>query len=79
MTLDEINSIFSTAEITLFGGAKFYTFYTFDSSDGSGRGSSVVDPRNLHELETILEAYDFREYAPGGIPVFVKRAVIEGK
>jgi hypothetical protein len=79
MTLDEINSIFSTAEITLFGGAKFYTFYTFEKPDGTGRGSSVVDPRNLHELETMLEGYDFREYAPGQVPVFVKRAVIEGK
>jgi hypothetical protein len=78
MTLTEITEIFSKAETQSHGGDTLYVFYTFDSPNGDGRGATVIDPRNLHELETTLEAYDFREYAPGQIPVFVKRAVIQG-
>ena len=79
ITLNEITGIFNQAEVQTGGaGNLFYTFYSFENSDGTGRSATVVDPKNLHELTTMLEGYDFTEYAPGQIPVFVKRPVIQG-
>lgn len=78
MTLNEITEIFNKAETQTHAGDVLYVFYTFQNANGEGRGATVIDPRNLHELETTLEGYDFREYAPGQIPVFVKREVIQG-
>jgi hypothetical protein len=80
MTLNQITEIFNKAEVQTGGaGNLYYTFYSFRDTSGDGRSATVIDPKNLHELETLLEGYDFTEYAPGQIPVFVKRATIEGK
>jgi hypothetical protein len=79
MTLNEITEIFNKAEVQTRDGDLFYIFYSFRDETGDGRSATIVDTKNLHELETLLEGYYFREYAPGQIPVFVKRVPIEGK
>jgi hypothetical protein len=78
MTLDEITEIFNKTEVTSYAGSLFYTFYTFEDNKGSGRGATVVDARQVDSLVETLAGYEFHSYAENQVPMFIKRAVIEG-
>ena len=60
MTLTEIQDIFSKAEVSHFAGNLFYNYYLLGVRN---RGGGVVDPRNLENMVSVLENYEFFEYA----------------
>jgi len=78
MTLTEIQDIFAQAEVMFVDRtAPLYQYYLFTDTHRSG---GVVDPKNLVSLISVLENYEFKEYAPGQVPVFVekKTTIIQG-
>lgn len=79
MTIDELTSIFNQAEVLIGGKGvpSMYQYYMF-SSQGRSRGVGTIDAREVASLERILEGYQFKEYAPGQIPVFVEMIPING-
>jgi hypothetical protein len=71
MTLDEIKDIFSKAEVIIpsRGAPPVYQYYHFTKTN---RGTSVVRADSLESTVESLENFKFKEYAPGGVPVFVE-------
>jgi hypothetical protein len=71
MTLEELKDIFSKAEATISGRGfpPVYQYYHFTKRN---RSAGVVATDGIESLVEILENFKFKEYAPGGIPVFVE-------
>ena len=72
MTLDELTQIFNTAEVTMAGrgGSPLYQYFHISDLE---RGAGVIEPALIETLVEKLADYKFLEYAPGQIPVFVKK------
>ena len=75
MTLEEIQKIFSQAEVNIPGRniPPTYTYYLF-TNESRGVGSVVAS--QLDTLLGPLEGYSFYQYVEGRIPVFIKNVDI---
>jgi hypothetical protein len=77
MTANELKEIFSKAEVMMFGRGTppMYQYYLFTKSQ---RSASVVNADSIDSLTESLASFKFKEYAPGGVPVFVENEPIDG-